>query len=55
MPVPNVGQQTAAAWQSLIGTKPEDNIFDEYWLLLLMERGKASAPKTGGRSALISI
>lgn len=52
---PNVGQQVAAAWQTMIGTKPEDNIFDEYSLLALMEKGKASVSKTGGRSAICPI
>lgn len=52
---PNVGQQVAAAWQKLIGTKPEDNIFDEYSLLALMEKGKASKAVTGGRSVIAPI
>jgi hypothetical protein len=52
---PNVGQQVAAAWQAVVGTKPEDNIFEEYSLLALMEKGKASKAITGGRSAIGSI
>lgn len=55
MAIPNVGQEVAAQFQKVIGDTPEDNIFDEYSLLALMEKGKASAAQTGGRSALLSI
>ena len=51
---PNVGQEVAAQWQAVIGDKPEDNIFDEYSFLALLEKNKP-APKTGGRSAIGSI
>lgn len=54
MPNPNVGQEVAAQWQAVIGDKPEDNIFDEYSFLALLEKNKP-APKTGGRSAIGSI
>src|SRR5687767_876952 len=52
---PNVGQDVAGQYQKVVGDKPEDTIFDEYSLLSLMEKGKASQAETGGRSALLSI
>jgi hypothetical protein len=54
MPDPNVGQQVAAQFQKVIGDKPEDNIFKEASLLMLLEKNGA-APVTGGRSAIGTI
>lgn len=54
MPV-NVGQAVAAAWQAKVGTKPEDNIHDEYSQLARMEKGKAFKSFTGGRTLIGSI
>ena len=51
----NVGQAVAAAWQQKVGTKPEDNIHDEYSQLARMEKGKAFKSFTGGRSLIGSI
>lgn len=51
---PNVGQQVAAQFQAVIGTKPEDNIFKEYSFLKLLEE-RSAAPKSGGRSAIGTI
>ena len=51
---PNVGQEVAAQWQAVIGDKPEDNIFDEYSMLALLEKNKPAA-ETGGRSAIGTI
>ena len=51
---PNVGQQVAAQWQKVIGSKPEDNIFKEYSFLSLLEKNGA-APVTGGRSFIGTI
>lgn len=55
MPGTNVGQQVAQAWQAKVGTKPEDNIHDEYSQLARMEKGKAFKSITGGRSIIGSI
>lgn len=52
---PNVGQQIAQAWQAYVGSKPEDNIHDEYSQLARMEKGKAFKSFTGGRSIIGSI
>lgn len=52
---PNVGQQVAQAWQAYNGTKPEDNIHDEYSQLKRMEKGKAFKSFTGGRSVIGTI
>ncbi len=52
---PNVGQQVAQAWQAKVGTKPEDNIHDEYSQLARMEKGKAFKAITGGRTIIGSI
>lgn len=54
MPV-NVGQQIAQAWQAYVGSKPEDNIHDEYSQLARMEKGKAFKSFTGGRSLIGSV
>lgn len=54
MPNVNVGQEVAAQWQSVIGEKPEDNIFKEQSFLSLLEKNKPAA-KTGGRSAIGAI
>lgn len=55
MASPNVGQAVAAAWQAKVGTKPEDNIHDEYSQLARMEKGKAFKSFTGGRTLIGSI
>lgn len=51
----NVGQAVAAAWQAKVGTKPEDNIHQEYSQLSRMEKGKAFKSFTGGRTLIGSI
>lgn len=50
MPEPNVGQVVANAWEHIVGTKPEDNIFDEYWLLDRLSKGDAFMSVNGGRT-----
>ena len=30
---PNIGQTVTSAWESIVSAKPEDNIFEDYWLL----------------------
>lgn len=51
----NVGDLVAQAWQAKVGTKPEDNITDEYSQLDRMTKGKAFKGITGGRSIIISL
>lgn len=51
----NVGQQIAANWQAKVGTKPEDNIHNEYAMLANLVDGKAFMPVTGGRSLIGQI
>jgi hypothetical protein len=50
MAAPNLGQTVASSWENVIGTKPEDQIFDEYWLLDSLSRGKAFLSVNGGRT-----
>lgn len=52
---PNVGQDVAHAWQAYNGTKPEDNIHDEYSQLRRMEKGSAFKAFTGGRSIIGTV
>lgn len=54
MPV-NVGEAVAQAWQAYNGTKPEDNIHDEYSELRRLEKGKAFKSFTGGRSIIGAV
>jgi hypothetical protein len=49
MPV-QFGQTVAASWEHIVGSKPEDQIFDEYPLLDLMSKGKAFMSVNGGRT-----
>jgi hypothetical protein len=55
MPVPNVGQREAAAWEVYVGTKPNDAIHDEYSQLERMERSKAFKGFTGGKAYIGTI
>jgi hypothetical protein len=50
MPVPNDGQTIASSWEAVVGKKPEDNIFDEYWLLDQLSKGKSFLGINGGRT-----
>jgi hypothetical protein len=43
-----VGQREAAAWAAYHGSKPEDNIHDDYWLLNRLSKGKAFVGFDGG-------
>lgn len=47
---PNDGQTIASAWENVVGKKPEDNIFEEYWLLDRLKAGKAFKGFNGGRN-----
>ena len=48
MPTVNVGQRIAANWEAVIGTKPEDVIHDDYWLLNRFSKGNGFEGRSGG-------
>jgi hypothetical protein len=48
MPDPNVGQRVAANWEAVIGSKPEDQIHDDYWLLNRFSKGDGFKGLDGG-------
>jgi hypothetical protein len=48
MPDPNVGQRVAANWEAVVGTKPEDNIHDDYWLFNQLSKGDGFLGRSGG-------
>lgn len=50
MAAPNLGQTVASSWEAIVGTKPEDNIFDEYWLLDNLSKGQSFKSVNGGRT-----
>lgn len=52
---PVVGQTIASSWEAIVGTKPEDQIFDEYWLLDNLSKGKSFLSVNGGRTINGSI
>ena len=45
---PNEGQRIAANWEAVVGTKPEDQIHDDYWLLNRFSKGKGFVGLDGG-------
>ena len=55
MPAPNQGMTIAASWNALVNDKPEDNIFNEYWLLNTMKKGSAFLSVDGGDIITASI
>ena len=48
MPDPNRGQRIAANWELVVGSKPEDQIHDDYWLLNQLSAGEGFEGKSGG-------
>ena len=48
MPVPNDGQTIAASWNALVKEKPEDQIFEDYFLLNQLKEGEAFKSIDGG-------
>jgi hypothetical protein len=46
---PNIGQTVTSAWEAIVKPDPEDNIFEDYWLLDRLKQGKAFKSKDGGR------
>lgn len=47
MPV-NVGQRVASNWEAVVKTKPEDQIFDDYWTLNRLSKGRGFKGLGGG-------
>jgi len=43
------GQTIAASWEAVVGTKPEDNIHNDYWLLNRFQEGGGFKSIDGGR------
>src|SRR6185295_7085982 len=48
MPDPNRGQRVASNWEAVVGSKPEDQIFEDYWLLNRLSKGQGFVGKSGG-------
>ena len=48
MPAPNDGMTIAASWNALVNSKPEDNIFADYWLLNTLKQGESFMSVAGG-------
>lgn len=46
--VPNDGMIVAASWNALVNDKPEDNIFNDYWLLNTLKKGDGFMSVAGG-------
>ena len=46
---PNVGQIVTQAWEAIVKADPQDNIFEDYWLLDRIKSGKAFRSFDGGR------
>lgn len=45
---PNRGQRIASNWEAVVGTKPEDQIHDDYWLLNQLSKGEGFLGLSGG-------
>ncbi len=45
---PNRGQRIASNWEAVVGTKPEDNINNDYWLLNQLSQGEGFLGLSGG-------
>jgi len=52
---PNNGQTVAQAWEAYVGTKPEDNIFENYWLYDQFSKGQGFKSFNGGRDARVTL
>lgn len=48
MAAPNDGMTIAASWNALVNDKPEDNIFNDYWLLSTLKGGESFESVAGG-------
>jgi hypothetical protein len=45
---PNVGQRVASNWEAVVGTKPEDNINNDYWVFYQLSKGDGFLGLDGG-------
>ena len=50
MAAPNLGQTVAMAWEAHVGTTPEDNIHNDYWLFNRLSEGQSFDQVDGGRT-----
>jgi hypothetical protein len=48
MAVPNVGQRVTSNWEAVVGTKPEDNINNDYWVFYQLSKGDGFLGLDGG-------
>lgn len=48
MPAPNDGVTITASWNALVNDSPEDNIFEDYWLLNRLKKGEGFKSLDGG-------
>ena len=55
MPAPNDGVLITAAWNALVNDSPEDNIFNEYWLLQTLKGGSGFKAIDGGDEITASL
>ena len=55
MPDPNVGQLVASTWERVVGSKPEDNIFNDLWLFNRLTTGGGIKRVDGGRLIEVPI
>lgn len=45
---PNVGQRVASNWEAVVGSKPEDNINNDYWVFNQLSKGDGFLGLSGG-------
>jgi hypothetical protein len=55
MPDPNLGQTVAMAWEAIVKPDPEDNIFEDYFLLNRFKRGQGFKTIDGGRQIEVPL
>jgi hypothetical protein len=48
MPNPNVGQRVTSNWEAVVGTSPEDNINNDYWVFYQLSKGSGFLGISGG-------
>jgi hypothetical protein len=48
MPNPNVGQRVTSNWEAVVGTSPEDNINNDYWVFYQLSKGNGFLGLNGG-------
>jgi hypothetical protein len=53
--VPNDGMLIAAAWNALVNDKPEDNVFNDYWLLNTLKKGESFKGIDGGGTIEVNL